>query len=429
MQVKKFGRIGPSRQSARVGAWYVVVWSVFLVLLGSPGAGAVTWETPVRLSNDSAFSGYPDIAVQGSKAVVVWHDSRHVWPEIYAATSADGGTTWSVPQRVTTSKADTRFPQVAFGTSNVAHLVYQDNRADLVAQNYDIYYQRSPDGGVTWEPERALLTNPGRSIRPSIDADGNTVHVAWSDISGGMFDIYYLRSTDGGRTWASAVQLTSKPPSNDPDTNLPQQPPSLQPRVAALGAHVAITWYDCRHDREPLREPFPDNWEIYTIQSFDAGASWGPELRLTNLAGESTNPDTAWLAPYEQVVVWSDEHGNDKRDIFALSAASGVDEGPIDAAPGLSLNPRVVTRGNRLGVFWFDNRLDDAGWQIFFKESTDRGNTWPAAEQLTSNTTFAGNCAAASDGTHYFLVYQDNRHSPPDNDRLNNFEIFFMKGQ
>jgi hypothetical protein len=367
--------------------------------------------------------------VYGQTILVVWHDDRHGENEIYFKRSTNGGTTWESEVRLTTTSSDSSFPQIAVTGGGEVHVVFQDNRAHLIAQRFNIYYLRSPDLGVTWEEEVPIRENAGRSLRPSIAARNDVVHVSWHDISAGMFDIYYSRSTDAGVTWeAPPRQLTSKPASLDPDTSLPQHPPSLRPRIALAGERVLLTWYDCCHDREPLRRLYPDRWEIYVQESRNQGETFRNAVRLTDSPAESTFPDAVWLSNTEFLVAWSDMHQSQRTDIFT-NRGETRNRVRVSETPLLSSGPKLARAQNTVGLVWYECQ-DDANFsfQVHFASSTDGGSTWTEPEILTDAPRFAGFPSMTADSSNFYLVYMDDRHAPGYDVRVNTHEIYFMRG-
>ena len=71
------------------------------------------------------------------------------------------------------------------------------------ASNGEIYYKRSTDAGTSWGADTRLTNAPYFSESPSIAISGSVLHVVWYDERNnwGDYNIYYKRSTDGGLTW------------------------------------------------------------------------------------------------------------------------------------------------------------------------------------------------------------------------------------
>ncbi len=200
--------------------------------------GGITWQEDTRLTNNSAASRYPSIAVYGSLVHVVWEDYRDGKDEVYYKRSIDGGETWSEDIRLTNDVASSFAPSIAVSGSHV-HIVWQDYRN----VNMEIYYKRSTDGGTNWGIDTRLSNATGYSTFPSIAAIGSLVHIVWYDDRDGIYfsEIYYKRSTDGGINWGSETRLTNNPSD------------SRYPSIACSGSSLHIVWADTRDG----------NYEIY----------------------------------------------------------------------------------------------------------------------------------------------------------------------
>ncbi len=254
-------------------------------------------------------SWVPQIAAFEDSVYVIWSDLRNqAFPlrlptDIYFNRSLDRGATWLASDiRLDTelpSLGSSRFHRIAASRDSV-YVTWLDNRNGF----RDIYFNRSLDGGSTWlSSDMRLETSlPGstRSEDPQIAAAGDAVYVTWSDsrIDPSLigWDIYFNRSLDGGSTWlASDLRL---------DTDLPGVASSRVPQIAASGAKVYVTWHDGRHS-----PPFAFLHEVYFNYSQDAGSTWlDSDVRLnTNPPGffDSEYPQIA--ASGDSVyVTWTD---------------------------------------------------------------------------------------------------------------------------
>jgi hypothetical protein len=64
--------------------------------------------------------------------------------------------------------------------------------------DFEIYYKRSEDEGLSWGTEAKLTNAPGNSEYPSLAVSGPIVHVVWTDLRDGNGEIYYKRDPTGG---------------------------------------------------------------------------------------------------------------------------------------------------------------------------------------------------------------------------------------
>ncbi len=227
--------------------------------------GGVNWGTDTRLTNDPSGSRHPSLAVSGSVVHVVWMDSRDGNWEIYYKRSSDGGISWGADTRLTNNTAFSWYPSVAVSGS-VVHTVWEDSRDG----NVEIYYKRSSDGGVSWGIDTRLTNNPNLSWRPSVAVSGLFVHVVWEEERDGNWEIYYKRSADGGITWATDTRLTN---------NIAL---SRSSSVAALESFVHVVWQDERDGNwEIYYKRSTDagvNWEIDTRLTNFIGFSEYPSV-------------------------------------------------------------------------------------------------------------------------------------------------------
>ena len=230
--------------------------------------GGIAWGPVTRLTNDPAGSAHCSIAASGLNVHLVWYDTRDGNPEIYYKRSVDGGETWSSNLRLSNTAGKSYMPGVAVSGS-VVHVTWYDTTAG----NWEIYYKRSIDGGLTWGSDTRLTNNSAVSTYPTLAVSGSTVHIVWTDNRTKTTTLFYKRSTNGGVTWGSDVEIFRKGP------NYSRQYPSIA--VEGSNVHVAYTQY-------VIGGP-----EIYYISSANAGVKWGSDIRLTNAADYSYVPSIA----------------------------------------------------------------------------------------------------------------------------------------
>ncbi|MBA4320938.1 MAG: hypothetical protein C0412_21315, partial [Flavobacterium sp.] len=94
---------------------------------------------------------------------------------------------------------------------------------------------------ISWEPEVRLTNDSADSLfgmsngwTTGVDAQ-NRIHTAWMDKRNGHFEMFYNRSLDGGATWGSNIKI-----SNNPDTGNVVAP-SL---AVSTNGYIHIIWAD-----------------------------------------------------------------------------------------------------------------------------------------------------------------------------------------
>ena len=223
----------------------------------------LSWKTDTLLTHGTSWSAYPTIAVSGSIVHVLWYSYRDGNEEIYYKRSTNSGISWGSDIRLTYNNADSQRPYVAASESDV-HVVWEDTRDG----NYQIYYKRSTDAGVSWGADTPLTNNNDESLFPSITVSGSFVHIVWNMVN----SVQYKCSTNSGLSWRADTLLTNTAAYYS------------FPSIIASGTAVHVVWQDQRN-----------NWkyEIYYKYSTNAGVSWETDTRLTYDTSRSYRPSIA----------------------------------------------------------------------------------------------------------------------------------------
>jgi hypothetical protein len=268
------------------------------------GAPAQTW--PTMPTTDIADK--PWLAVdngpsspRAGRVYVIWSHFNASGDSVIMMTSSPDGVTWAVP---TVVSDPTCAPASGFGHAGQGSQIAVAPTGVVYASwwcfgdtSFQIRFDRSFDGGVTWGTDRIVrnFTEPsgdriidcGRAtpsntivyngdIRwndfPSMAVDpvSGTIHVVWTEdpdgFGAGADDaaVLYSRSTDGGTGWFAPVILGS----HTTDQFFPMV------RTDPAGT-VGVAWYDRRND--------PGNLliDVYLVTSSDAGATFSDLHRVT----------------------------------------------------------------------------------------------------------------------------------------------------
>ncbi len=305
--------------------------------------GGQTWGADVRLTNDTAESVKPCIAISGSVVNVIWVDGRDGNDEIYYKRSPNAGTNWTSDIRLTNDTADSWFPSMACKGSDV-YVVWEDKRNGGMSE--DIYYKYSSNGGVSWGSDVQLTINPAYSRYPSIAVNGSDVHVVWFDYRDNNYEIYYKHSTDNGNSWLADTRLTNDTAS------------SIIASIAVNGSNIHVVWTDMRNGSE----------DVYYKNSNDNGVSWSKDVALTNYSGNSTKPSIA-INGLDINVVWYDNRDGNV-DIYYKHSDDGGNNWDADENlsnnSGSSYLPSIAISNSILHVVWFD--FTDGNREIYYKQ-------------------------------------------------------------
>ncbi len=394
-------------------------------------------DTEMNLSNQLG----PSIAIDNERTIhVVWEDWRNDLDgryfsdggvdgvnnaDIYYVNSTDGGRTFGINQQVNinTDPSQQELPSIAVDGTSKIHVVWADWRNDADgcfvsgggvdgANNDDVYYANSTDGGITWSSGKRVnddlgLEGQGPGFRCITVDENGKIHIVWLDQRNNpLGDIYYANSTDGGTTFSKNRRI------NDVSNG------SFDPCIAVDNGIIYVVWTDERNDTTR-----PD---IYFSRSIDGGISFTPNKKVNddNLAlTDQGNPSIAANGGIVGIV-WED-HRNQNCIYFANSTNSGdtfninkrVDDDPMGKPKS---RPSIAMDSNGyVYVAWRDKRNDNE--DIYFANSTDGGSTFNTNQMINDDigSSYQRFPSLALRNRTVYIAWQD--------DRNGSWDIYFSR--
>ena len=313
-------------------------------------------------NNNTTHSSFnPQLAVSGNNVYVVWQEDDAITgnQDIFFKKSTDNGNSFGPVNNLSRTDGDSLAPQIALSSgiesggeggeggnnSTNIYLVWTDCLPKIVSDEplCDILFTKSTDNGNSFGKIINLSSNTGASFDPqiSISTDeregvsnsSNTVYVAWQDdsfTSSGNYDIFFTRSTDGGNSFESTENLSK--------TNGTSR---FQKMATSSQSTVYLAWADVNNTNNLPSQGF----DIFFTKSTDGGNSFGKIINLSSKNNENTNNTT---------------HS--------------------------SFNPQLAVSGNNVYVVWQEDDAITGNQDIFFKKSTDNGNSFGPVNNLIGNS-------------------------------------------
>jgi hypothetical protein len=232
------------------------------------------------------------------KVYVAWmqYDGVDLYDcDIYFASSADAGQTFSTPTNVNPLGTYARHyhPWITVDEENITYVVYPMRNSTISG----VYLAKSQDGGTSFMPP--VRVNDDSTIRyrggaQVIKSPDGKIHVVWTDGRAGdgteYMDIYYATSLNGGASFGSNIRVNDDTVSVPPDTHPhftrgAQGTPSI---IADSDSRIHIVWEDFRnfiHQDTYCRD-------IYYTSSKD-GVTFTKSLRVNSVNASLESIDCA----------------------------------------------------------------------------------------------------------------------------------------
>ncbi len=182
--------------------------------------------------------------------------------EIYVQRSSDGGTSWGTPKRLSYTNYDGYYPAIAIDGNDNIYVIWID------WDQSEISFSRSTDLGATWSMQKTIsFTNQYGTDYYAIAAygNGNVYVVYWNYLND---RIEFIRSLDGGATWSMAKMLLDNPAIGG---NFETAFPTIETAGnGKLGVGITLKYY---------KVPGGYHIRVYYMSSEDTGSTWTvPEL-------------------------------------------------------------------------------------------------------------------------------------------------------
>jgi hypothetical protein len=348
-----------------VAVWYQEFGTNYRIYSNYSADGGDTWNTPQLIENNSGQDGYyPQVALSGSNAVVVWRQSDGNNFRIYSNYSTDGGASWGSSAQLIEDNAgkDAESPQVTLsGTTAVAVWGQWDGSAPRIYSNY------STDGGASWNSDQLIENNAGKfGYDPRVALSGSNVVAVWRQWDGSHDRIYSNYSTDGGATWDNDQLI---------DNALQD---GFDPQVAVFGSNVVAIW----------RQANGIIGQIFSNYSTDGGITWNSPLRIENNDGQPGYVPQVALSGTNAVAVWRQFDGSNNRIYSNYSTDGGAswnsDQLIENNAGENAESPQLALSGSSVVAVW--NQSDGSNRRIYSNYSLDGGASWNSAMLIENNS-------------------------------------------
>ncbi len=220
---------------------------------------------------------------------------------LYFSTSADDGASWTPTALAADTGSFGWSHAVAAGAANQAWIAVSHTNASAI-----VY--RTADGGTSWQE---AIAGPGTSstttAHPVLErASNGDLLLVFEQRSGldQQYDVYFTRSGDAGVSWSTPVQVS------DDVTTGTSASVNYYPALAEGGSgRLYVVWTDDR--AAPSATQGAGNHDVYLSYSVDSGATWSTDTRVNDFPEEFDQSQAAVaVAPgttQDTVVVsWAD---------------------------------------------------------------------------------------------------------------------------
>ena len=188
---------------------------------------------------------------------------------IYLSKSTDHGKTFTASKIEDYKRGNPDFGSLRMlwspkgGPDGTLHLISEGTDRPEIAGEKDVFYRRSTDGGKTWTRKILNDDDPAQvffQFDPNISmAPNGRIDVAWWDTRDASpkgltaNDVYYTYSNDNGLTWAKNVRITDQSVDRTVGVWLNNFNMDTQPGLISTNAYALFGWDDTRNTDKSVK--------------------------------------------------------------------------------------------------------------------------------------------------------------------------------
>lgn len=324
-------------------------------------AGEGAFSSPINLLGRPELDAEsPIIGVDAAGRLIVAYlrndltNPRDVRQDVALSISTDGGRTFGAPLNVTRLTTRFRAIEVAMAVEpgGAIHLAW--TQFDLSSGFEDVFFARSTDGGRSFSPPRNLSNTNSPvdfAFRPALVVDpAGAVGASFTRVAGAapLRNIFFTRSTDGGATFSPPVNITGVGSSRVAPAWA--APPSL---VTDADGNIVMTFTVFDQTR--------GEQEIYFTRSTTGGRSFSRPVGISRsgLLGGTALLPVVRVTGSTIIAIWQETKTGDTEIFFTASGDGGRSFGEpvnLSVSGGQSVSPAMtVDAGGRVLVFWRDD--------------------------------------------------------------------------
>jgi sialidase-1 len=314
--------------------------------------------------------------------------------------------------------ASMRIPALVL-TQQGSLLAFAEGRIGTASDwsDMDMLMRRSTDGGKTWEPAIIVAhrkdTMPTSNATPIVDRNG-TVHLLYQR---GYEKVYYTKSTDDGKNWSPAVDITYAFEAFKPEYNALVVAPGPGHSIQLKSGRLLVPVWICDPVKlKPHKSHYPSR--VASVYSDDTGRTWKRGALVPDVP-EVKNPSETMAVELEDGrVMMVLRHTNEARRKAISYSNDGISNWTAPVLQNDLYEPicmstiiRINDKG-KSGLLFInpDSRnlpLKTPRKNLTAKLSYDEGKTWPVQQVI--DTSFSGYSDVAVDNKgNVYCLYETN---------------------
>ena len=264
----------------------------------------------------------------------------------------------------------------------------------------DVFFSKSTDGGNTFAtPINLSESNLGQSDYAAFAVKDKNVYVVWQTSLTGTASVFLTKSSDGGTSFARPVMISD------------QSKLAAFPQIAVSDSHVYSAW---------LEKSDNNSTNVVFAKSDDQAKSFDAPLYMTQNLGNSGIPKL--LATGNQVyLAWED----DSKGNFEIFLSKSDDSGAsfllpvvVSGTSGQSGTPEIAVSGNNVYAVWMDDTSKN--YDILFAKSIDGGKSFGTPVDISKLHGDSGYPQFTVTGNDIYVVWTQTITDT-------NYDIFFAK--